>query len=263
MTTMLEVMESRLGIQEMPGKKHNPIIVGWAKAIGHAEVIDDETSWCSICMCSAAKEASVPFPDHDICMMARSWLKWGMKSDDVQPGDVAIWPRGGKDSWKGHVNIVKDVRTSRNKLQVRCIGGNQGGLKGGDAVTLTGWIAADEALDFRRHVAPTVAALREAGSSEIAVTDKIKTTIKTVGTTGVVAELADKTGALDQIKDATDGLGVIQHAAEGLHAVVKFATAHFAIVALIGCVAIYFFCGDWIKQRIAKHKAGIPIFGGR
>jgi hypothetical protein len=35
---LLTVMQSRLGIQEVPGDGDNPVILGWFKAIGHPEV---------------------------------------------------------------------------------------------------------------------------------------------------------------------------------------------------------------------------------
>lgn len=264
MPTMLEVMESRLGIQEMPGKKHNPIIVGWARQIGHEEVLDDETSWCSICACSAAMEANLPLPPHNTRMMARSWLTWGVEAprDELRPGDVAIWPRGGKTSWKGHVNVVKDVRTYRGKVQVRCIGGNQGGLKGGDAVTLTGWINAEDALDFRRPVEPTVAALKEAGSSEIKSAKNIETALVVTGSTTATVKAVDELGVIDQLKDVGDGAGVIKHAMEGLHGTIKFAAANIWIVVLVGCIALLIINRKHIKQRLARHLAGHPIFGG-
>src|SRR5262245_32697517 len=107
MPTLLEVMQSRLGVQEVPGKKHNPIIVGWFEAIGHPEVADDETSWCATALGSAALEAGLPIPPRNVNMMARSWLTWGVKVEptDVAPGDVAIWPRGDPRGWQGHVNV--------------------------------------------------------------------------------------------------------------------------------------------------------------
>src|SRR5262245_8547417 len=134
MPSMLEVMEGRLGIQEIPGKKHNPTIVAWATEIGWPSILDDETSWCSICMCSAALEAGLPMPPLSSRPAARSWLTWGVtvSRDDIQPGDVAVWPRG--KAWQGHVSIVKEVLPDG---RIKCIGGNQGGLAGGDAVTLT------------------------------------------------------------------------------------------------------------------------------
>ena len=154
MPSMLEVMQSRLGIQEVKGaKEHNATIVGWAKAIGHPEVLDDETSWCSICASSAALEAGLPHPPKAINMLARSWLNWGEAVDikDIKPGDVAIWPRG-NSTWQGHVNVVETV-TIEGK--VICIGGNQGGLKGGDAVTRTKPLDPAGALGFRRAIVQT------------------------------------------------------------------------------------------------------------
>src|SRR5688572_5813841 len=94
--SMLSVMESRLGIQEVPGKGNNPTIVEWCKAIGWESIKDDDTAWCSTCMCSAALEAGMPMPPHPNRPAARSWLMWGKQvaPAEVAPGDVVVWPRG-------------------------------------------------------------------------------------------------------------------------------------------------------------------------
>ena len=125
MPTLLEVWQSRLGIHEISGREHNAIILQWWRDAGHPEIIDDEIAWCSGSMCSAAKEAGLPFPPPNVNPMARSWLTMGVRvaPGDVQPGDVVVWPRGAPPA--GHVNCVQDVRARDGKIEVRCIGGNQ------------------------------------------------------------------------------------------------------------------------------------------
>lgn len=262
MATMLEVMESRLGIQEIPGKAHNKIIVGWAAQIGHGEVTDDETSWCSICACSAAMDAGLPIPPHNIRLLARSWLTWGVSAGgDVRVGDVAVWPR--KEKWQGHVNVVKDVRTYRGKLQVRCIGGNQGGLKGGDAVTLTDWIDAKGALDFRRAVPATVPDLRKAGSTEIKKADQIQNggwLVTVIPAT--IASIQSFFGpvAVPDFKNVQEGLTFWQSILGGFNAIGSLIGAHPWIAGTILVGGLCVMVGHKIKAaRIAKHQAGVPL----
>lgn len=52
MPTLIEVWDSRLGIAETAGPKHNQIIADWWKDAGHPEIVDDETAWCSGSMCN-------------------------------------------------------------------------------------------------------------------------------------------------------------------------------------------------------------------
>lgn len=260
MPTLLEVMQSRLGIQEVPGKGNNPVIIGWFKAVGHPEIRDDETSWCSICCGSAALEAGLPIPPVNINMMARSWLTWGIAVDldDVEPGDVAVWPRN-NSTWQGHVNVVEKVDGDF----VSCIGGNQSGLKGGDAVTRARPRHKSEALGFRRGVPATVHDLRNAGSTEIKKGDTVQNS-GTIGliATATVATVKEMLGPVDVPQFATtkESLDFWQAIIGGFNAVWKLISANpwlaGAVIVALGLVLV----GRKLKtDRVAKHAAGIPI----
>ena len=43
MPSLIEVWDSRLGVTEIAGPEHNPIVLQWCKDAGHPEIIDDET----------------------------------------------------------------------------------------------------------------------------------------------------------------------------------------------------------------------------
>ena len=265
MPTLLEVWDSRLGIQETPGPKHNPIIVGWAADAGHPEIVDDETSWCSLSMCSAAKEAGLPFPPVNVNPMARSWLTWGVKVElaNVQPSDVAIWSRGNPKGPFGHVSCVADVRPKNGRIEIRCIGGNQSGLKGGDAVTLTGWLDASKALGFRRPVPATVPALRQAGSTEVRKGDQIQNAgwLVTVipATVATVKELLAPV-QVPQFESLPDALTWWQTVLGGLNAVARLVMDHpwLAGTAVVG-VACILIGRQLKKDRVEKHLSGVPI----
>lgn len=264
MPTLLEVMQSRLGIQELPGRGHNPVIVGWFKSIGHPEVQDDETSWCSVCCGSAAIEAGWPIPPVNVNMLARSWLTWGREVaiDDIQPGDVAVWPRG-NSSWQGHVNVVESVKGKK----VVCIGGNQGGLAGGDAVTRAKPRSVSEALGFRRPVAATVPALREAGSTEIKQADRIQnsgTAVTFVPMMWAAVQTAwnQMFGPVDVPKFASlpESLSWWQALLEGAKALLGLVAEHPWLAGTLVMGLLCVLVGRQLKaNRVAKHAQGVPL----
>lgn len=263
MSTLLDVMRDRLGVQEIPGQGHNQTILGWFEDVGHPEVKSDETSWCSVCLGSAAVRVGLPIPPPNINMLARSWLTWGVAVDpkDVQPGDVAIWPRGDPRGWQGHVNVVEEVLPSG---KIKCIGGNQGGLAGGDAVTRTKALDPRHALGFRRAVPATVPALRAAGSSEIKAGDRLQNagTIATIAAPIVAAakEMWEPIAETPVFKSLPEGLTFWQHVLEGANACLKVVAAHPWLASALIFGLLMAWGGRALKKaRVAKHAAGVPI----
>lgn len=120
---LLEIAMSQYGVQEIPGKQHNPAIVNYSKEIGYGGIIDDETAWCSIFMNWVALKAGL---ERSKKLNARSWLKVGEKVTEPRQGDVVIFWREKKDSWKGHVGIY--ISHNLRGDSVYCLGGNQGNM---------------------------------------------------------------------------------------------------------------------------------------
>lgn len=44
---LLDAMRARVGIKEIAGKDHNPLIVSMFADVGHPQIRDDETAWCA------------------------------------------------------------------------------------------------------------------------------------------------------------------------------------------------------------------------
>lgn len=249
---LLSVMQSRLGIREIPGPDHNAVIVGWAEEVGWGSIKDDETPWCSICLCSAAKEAGLPMPPHEQRPLARSWLKWGVPAEP-KPGAVGIWPRG-KSDWQGHCAVVERVLPN-GKVQV--IGGNQG-----NAVTRRVYDI-DDALGFRLPLLPTVADLRKAGSKEVKAADKIETTgiVGTIGSIGVavVKELNSAAESID-ITSLPSNLSLGEQIISGASNVWRLVSSNpwLAAVVVVGLGAVL--ASRAIKRhRVERAKAGVPL----
>lgn len=108
--------KKHLGLKEIPGTKHNPIIMGWLKAMG-AWWNDDETPWCGVMVAHCMKVAKLPYPK--LYMRATEWANWGVKLDTPIDGCVVVFSRKGG----GHVGFVIG-QTSTGYLSV--LGGNQG-----------------------------------------------------------------------------------------------------------------------------------------
>lgn len=109
---------SQYGVTEFKGPMHNPEVVKYFDEIGHEWVENDETAWCSafvnwVC-CQLGLEMSNK-------LNARSWLNIGEVVQDPQLGDVVVFWREKKSSWKGHVGFY----VSENRNYIYLLGGNQ------------------------------------------------------------------------------------------------------------------------------------------
>ena len=263
----LDQMIARLGVHEIPGKKHNPMIIGWFHDIGHPEINDDETAWCATAVSHCLWVCGYPTTPVNLNMWARSYLTYGKRTKPVY-GALAIWPRG-KSKSQGHINIVEDVREHNGRIQVRCIGGNQGGFKSGDAVTRTGWRDASEALDFRWPIKPTVKDLRAAGSTEIKQADALETasaTTTAVGASAAVVHEAIKAtpdvSSLPQIipEGATDHIGMAQQVMEAMNGLVGVVKENpWLAVVLFVSLGGFWVARLWKAGRLNRHLMGLPL----
>lgn len=126
-----------LGTREKPGPASNHTILQWAKDTGIAYQGDD-IPWCGLFVahCIASTLTEEPLPK--IPLLARAWLKFGVKS---QPGEGAIlvfW-RGSKTAATGHVGFYK----GEDATAYHVLGGNQS-----DSVSIAR-IAKDRLLEAR------------------------------------------------------------------------------------------------------------------
>jgi uncharacterized protein (TIGR02594 family) len=132
---------AEVGHGEVAGSKHNPRIV-WYHSFTKLKATDDETNWCSSFICAAAEENGYPSTDS---AAARSWLTYGEEGDGSE-GDIAVFWRGSKDGWKGHVAFVAK-KFLKGETWVSCLGGNQS-----NRVCVKQY-EADQLLGFRRFPA--------------------------------------------------------------------------------------------------------------
>ena len=80
------------------------------------------SNWCGVFVGWCLSENSLDIPEKP--QVARSYLKIGKEVESPQMGDICVFWRESRNSWKGHVNIF--IREEGDLIH--CLGGNQGGL---------------------------------------------------------------------------------------------------------------------------------------
>lgn len=128
-------------IRDIPGDKNNPTVLKFFKETGHKNIQTDEVSWCSVFISYCVKSLNGKYP---ASATARSWLSYGKKVTQPKPGDIVIFWRESKNSWKGHVGIF--LGFSSDKTEVITLGGNQD-----DAVQIINY-PKNQVLGYRRVI---------------------------------------------------------------------------------------------------------------
>lgn len=116
---IINIALSEFGIREISGKKDNPEVLKYFDDIGFdGTALKDETSWCSAFANWVAQEAGLSSSGK---LNARSWLNVGTEVTAPEIGDVVVFWRESKESWKGHVGFF--IRETPSWIYV--LGGNQ------------------------------------------------------------------------------------------------------------------------------------------
>ncbi|MGB7393379.1 MAG: TIGR02594 family protein [Pricia sp.] len=121
MSLVLEVASAEIGIREFSGTRTNPQILKYAEEAGFHNYTSDETAWCSLFANWVAVKLSL---ERSKSLAARSWLNTGIPIEHPEPGDVVVFWRVSRNSWKGHVGFFNGF--SSDGTRVYCLGGNQG-----------------------------------------------------------------------------------------------------------------------------------------
>lgn len=121
MKAVYDVAETYLGLKEYPGARHNETVVGFAAAVGHSWVKDDETPWCASFVGAVLAQVGLP---HTGKLNARSYLTWGEEVNlaDAEVGDIVVFWRGSMSAATGHVGFY----AGKDERGILVLGGNQG-----------------------------------------------------------------------------------------------------------------------------------------
>lgn len=112
------------GVEEAPGGRNNPEIMGWAEEVERACGIKlnytaDSIPWCGLGMAVVAVRAGWADQVPRNPLWARGWLLFGERAAEPMLGDVCVFSRGPAF---GHVGIYVGETTA----SIQCLGGNQG-----------------------------------------------------------------------------------------------------------------------------------------
>ena len=105
-----------LGVAEITGPRHSPVIQSWLHKL-RAWWVDDETPWCGVFVAACMYSSGFKLPK--FWMRAKAWADWGTRLIAPAPGCIVVFERQGG----GHVGFVVG-RTVTGQLLV--LGGNQG-----------------------------------------------------------------------------------------------------------------------------------------
>lgn len=101
----LDYLIGHIGLREIPGPEHEPLIVKWGQAAGISWWNNDEDAWCAVAVNGALVESGYPSTRS---ALARSFLEYGEELDKPVRGAIVVFPRGNNELY-GHVGIVEDV----------------------------------------------------------------------------------------------------------------------------------------------------------
>jgi uncharacterized protein (TIGR02594 family) len=82
--------------------------------------------WCAAFVNAVLHEMEIPGSESvsKYPLVAKSFLGWGKRVKDPQPGDIVIFHRG-KQAWQGHVGFYYGTVYENGKKFYQILGGNQ------------------------------------------------------------------------------------------------------------------------------------------
>ena len=107
----------KLGIKELKGREHNPLIVDMFRLVT-GKAFPDEVSWCAAFVGACLEENGLRSSGR---LAARSYLSFGYHVETPRIGDIVVLWRESRSSWKGHVGFY----AGETSLFIKVLGGNQ------------------------------------------------------------------------------------------------------------------------------------------
>jgi uncharacterized protein (TIGR02594 family) len=114
----LDIALKEYGVKAIFGDTHNPRVVKYSTDIGNTHVRTDEVAWCSEFVNWCLLQAGIKGTTSAV---ARSFLLWGEETQTPQLGDIVVFWRESRTSWKGHIGFYIGEVAGK----VVTLGGNQ------------------------------------------------------------------------------------------------------------------------------------------
>lgn len=106
------------GLTETQGEGNNPVILGWAHALGLQGIYKkDETPWCALFMAWCMHRCGLTPPAGVEALRALKYAAWGEPAPVPMLGDVLVFVRAGG----GHVGLY----VGEDDTHFHVFGGNQ------------------------------------------------------------------------------------------------------------------------------------------
>lgn len=118
--TPFSLAQRYVGIRELSGAQHHPLVSWWLSLCGFSLDAPDEIPWCSAFVNGIAWELRLP---RSKSAAARSWLTVGVSvqiADAVADSDIVVLSRGTNPA-QGHVGFF----AGWERGEVLVLGGNQ------------------------------------------------------------------------------------------------------------------------------------------
>ncbi len=116
--TPLEIAKRYIGLS---GQKNPKEISRFIHQAADIKIDPRKTAWCAAFVNAVLEEAGIEGTGK---LTARSFLDFGKKTKNPEPGDIAIFKRG-QEAWQGHVGFVVDRFKRGDQWMVRVLAGNQ------------------------------------------------------------------------------------------------------------------------------------------
>jgi len=105
-----------IGLKEITGVKHEPLIIQWWKKIKRGGIKTDEVPWCAAFVGAMLENVGIVSSRYE---SAKSYLAWGSRLARPAHGCIVVFERTGG----GHVGFLYGYDESGRLL---ILGGNQG-----------------------------------------------------------------------------------------------------------------------------------------
>lgn len=111
----ITLARSFIGTKEIPGARHEPLILSWWRWIKRGGIKSDEVPWCAAFVGAMLEQCGIQSTRFE---SARSYASWGVQLQRPVHGCIAVFSRNGG----GHVGFVVG-RSATGQLLI--LGGNQ------------------------------------------------------------------------------------------------------------------------------------------